>query len=252
MIRRSEHSADKRFFLFTRKTAQDKHLSFQATGLLAYVLSKPPGWTAKDADLMKRGGIKSHALNTILDELKKHGYAQRVRERVKGGKFDFFLEIAEEPIFINDSPLCDFPVVDEPLADNQVVAIDSTCASACSSEDLTDLREKRTPPKRSHKEPQQEVVLDPPYHSKSFEEALTSYETHTRERGSKVTLAQRTELYRVLQQCGGEQIAIDALKMAVRCGWKGVFPERLNSNGYHDVKPVQRVQTIRERMGLAK
>ena len=91
--------------------------------------------------------------------------------------------------------------------------------------------------KRSHREPEPEVTLDPPYHSKAFNGALSAYETHTRERGSKITLAQRTELYRVLAQCGSEQLAVDSLKMAVRCGWKGVFPERLNGNGHK--KPEQ-------------
>lgn len=126
MIYRSEHSAQNGFFLFSRKTAQDKALSFQALGLLAYILSKPPKWKAKDADIMKRGGIKKHAWGTILRELKDAGYAFRVRHREKDGTFTFGLEVSEEPRFTQESPLPDFPLVDDPLVDSQVVDIDST------------------------------------------------------------------------------------------------------------------------------
>lgn len=133
MIHRSEHSAQNRFAIITRSLAQDKSLSFQARGLLLYVLSKPEGWKARDADLMKQGGIKKHAYQSILSELKAAGYARRVEKRAKAGKFTYSLEIYEEPQFTEVSPLPDNRVADEPVADNpstdnQVAAIDSTCA----------------------------------------------------------------------------------------------------------------------------
>lgn len=143
MIRRSEHSAEKKFVMISRRLAQDKRLSFQARGLLVYVLSKPIGWQVKDSDLMKQGGIKKHAFNSILSELKTLGYARRLRERKPGGIFEWILELFEEPQEVTaETPLPDFPVVDKPSVDNQAVAINSTRAQAGSSTDLTRSKEK--------------------------------------------------------------------------------------------------------------
>lgn len=139
MIRRSEHSAQKRFALVSRDLAQNRTLSFQARGLLLYVLSKPEGWKAKDTDLMREGGIKKHAYQSILNELKDAGYARRIEARSTGGKFSYSLELSEEPQLTSPeaeaSPLPDYRVAAEPIADNpstgnQVAAIDSTCAGA--------------------------------------------------------------------------------------------------------------------------
>lgn len=152
MIRRAEHSAQNRFFLFSRKTAQDKNLSFQARGLLTYVLSKPPKWEAKDRDIMKQGDIKKHAYASILNELKEAGYARRIEEPRKGGKFQYSLEISEEPCFTPESPVPENQVAAEPIAVDpptvdQVAAIDSTCARAANtlSTDKRELREKGKP-----------------------------------------------------------------------------------------------------------
>lgn len=157
MIRRCEHSADKKFLLFNRKTAQNKKLSFEARGLLLYVLSKPPKWEAQDADLMREGGIKKFALNSILKELKECGYARRYRERQRDGTFKFILEVAEEPGLIAREPLPDYPLVDEPLVDNQVVVIDSTCAGAPPLTDQRELRRKEG----SQKKPRRDGVPPP-------------------------------------------------------------------------------------------
>ena len=150
MIYRSEHSAQNGFFLFSRKTAQDKNLSFQARGLLAYILSKPPKWKAKDSDIMRQGGIKKHAWGTILKELKDSGYAMRIRRREKDGTFTFGLEVSEEPRFIQENPLPDFPVVDgpsmdSPLLDSPSMDINSTRAGATNTLS-TDQREIRDTP----------------------------------------------------------------------------------------------------------
>lgn len=234
MIRRAEHSVNKKFFLFSRKTAQDKQLSFQAKGLLAYVLSKPSDWSAKDADLMKMGGIKRHALNSILEELKLHGYARRVEERQKNGKFAYILEIAEEPVFKPDSPLPDYPIADEPLAENQVAAIDSTRAGAGSTSiPKTDLTEKKPSPKRGYKPPEPETLIDPPFHGREFLEALTKFETVKTEIKSPLTPTSREALYCKLAKFD-EETATIALAEAAAGGYKGVFPERVhrgNGNG---------------------
>jgi hypothetical protein len=142
MIERCEHSASEKFTVIRRALAQDKRLSFQARGLLVYVLSKPPKWKAKDIDLMREGGIKKHAYGSIMAELKTYGYATRLRERQEDGTFAWVLKIFEKPELTRKDPLPDFPVVDEPSMENQVVDNKSTCVRAGSSVDLKRFKEK--------------------------------------------------------------------------------------------------------------
>lgn len=155
MIRRAEHSAENRFFLLTRKTAQDKRLSFQARGLLAYVLSKPPKWEAKDIDIMKQGGIGKHAFASILKELKAAGYVRRVESRARGGTFNYSLEISEEPCFTPESPVSDNRVAAERVADypqteSQIAHNNSTCERATTvSIDQRELKKRQEKPRRA-------------------------------------------------------------------------------------------------------
>lgn len=131
MIRRAPKDKENPYAQVNRKLLQDRSLSFQARGLLAYVLSKPRNWEARDHDLMKEGGIGEYALRSILRELKAQGYACRVRSRGARGKLDWDLEIYEEKQPVEaKAPLGGYPPVDDPQADNRVAAIDSTCAGA--------------------------------------------------------------------------------------------------------------------------
>ena len=155
MIRRSEHSAQKKFAIVTRSLAQDKRLSYQARGLLLYVLSKPEGWEAKDSDLMKQGGIKKYAFASILKELKATGYAQRTEARKRGGEFGYSLEIFEEPQLTSVQPLPDLPHTVEPLSDNppsenRVAHSNSTCERATTIQtDQRELKKKQEKPRRA-------------------------------------------------------------------------------------------------------
>lgn len=172
MIRRSEHSAQNKFAIVTRSLAQDKRLSFEARGLLLYVLSKPEGWEAKDSDLMKQGGIKKYAYASILKELKTVGYALRRETRKKGGEFAYSLEIYEEPQFMDsiesvqpspDLPHTVEPLSDGPSTDNQVAHNNSTCVRATEPL-ITDQREVREiePPTRQPKPRRSQIYAIPP------------------------------------------------------------------------------------------
>lgn len=167
MIRRSEHSADKKFTIISRAVAQDSSLSFQARGLLLYVLSKPGNWSAKDADLMRAGGVGEKALASIIRELKTAGYIRRTRKQKPGtGQFYFLTEVFEEPEFESLEPhppnggTAPYPL--EPRTDNGGTAIDSTGARAGSSVDLT--RSKEITPsgyKVTPKEPEPKTLHPP-------------------------------------------------------------------------------------------
>jgi hypothetical protein len=241
MIRRSEHSADKKFTLVNRSLAQNKSLSFQARGLLLYVLSKPSKWQAKDLDLQQQGHIGKKALAGIIQELKDAGYLRRTMERKRDGTIHYITEVFEEPEFSKDSAVAQkettatvapLPSTAEGTTDNK-----STCASAGSLVDLTDLRDSR-PKRKSYKPPEPPVIIDPPFHGPAFISALDRYAKVKDEMKSPLTPTMTEALYLKLAKFD-EETATIALNEAAAGGYKGVFPEKVNGKGngngkYHE------------------
>lgn len=80
-IRRADHNAQNRYFLLLRATAQDTRLSFEARGVLTYLLSKPDDWQLQIDDLMREGDIGRNRVYRLLKELTGAGYLQRGFER---------------------------------------------------------------------------------------------------------------------------------------------------------------------------
>lgn len=78
-IRRATHAHDNPYFQMARATAQDRSLSFEARGALAYLLSKPDNWRVQPSDLQQTCG--KAVVYRILKELIEHGYIQRLQER---------------------------------------------------------------------------------------------------------------------------------------------------------------------------
>jgi hypothetical protein len=74
----------------------DGGLSWQATGLLTYLLSKPDHWSVSIADLVKRKTDGRFAVMGILRELEDAGYLKRERTRW-AGKFTCESTVYEQP-----------------------------------------------------------------------------------------------------------------------------------------------------------
>src|SRR5689334_19714356 len=72
------------YFALRIKTAQDDNLSFEARGMLVYLLSKPPDWIVQPKNLEQRCG--RNQVYRILRELIKAGYIQRIIVRDPKGK----------------------------------------------------------------------------------------------------------------------------------------------------------------------
>lgn len=81
-IVRTPHSKERPYFSMARKTAQDLQLTYEALGLLTYLLSKPDGWETDVKDLAKRGTL--YKAYKILRELRKAGYMSLEKEAGKG------------------------------------------------------------------------------------------------------------------------------------------------------------------------
>lgn len=72
------------YVLVARAMAQDCKISPKAKGILLYLISLPPDWKIYHSQLKKALGVGEEYLNSALEELIAHGYADRTRERVKG------------------------------------------------------------------------------------------------------------------------------------------------------------------------
>lgn len=72
-ILRTPHTGERPYFSMARCSAQDDALSFEALGLLTYLLSKPDDWKLMVADLKRRGWGRDK-VKRILKELETAGY----------------------------------------------------------------------------------------------------------------------------------------------------------------------------------
>lgn len=107
---RTPKASDRRGFSMPRSTAQDGKrdggLSFEARGVLAYLLSKPDDWKVQISDIMADGGIGRDKTKKILSELRKRGYLQTEMVSENGrftGKIDRIFEVSQE-VAITEKP----------------------------------------------------------------------------------------------------------------------------------------------------
>lgn len=124
----------------------DNKVSFKAKGILAYILSKPDGWTIRVNDLVKRSADGKAAIGSGIDELMLHGYIFKYQDRKEDGTFgEWVYEVYERPEYnpkraagekiitlklekkkkdtenqkpvIGDSPKPDFPISEKPISE---------------------------------------------------------------------------------------------------------------------------------------
>ena len=85
-IRRAPSEVRRTFTLIPNVTINDERLSWEATGLLIYLLSKPDHWVISPSHLMNQRSAGRHRIYKILKELEDAGYirSEGVRD---GGRF---------------------------------------------------------------------------------------------------------------------------------------------------------------------
>ncbi len=74
------------FAQIDRAPLEDARLSWRAKGILAYLLSKPSGWTVRADDLLKKGTEGRDAVRAAMGELRDCGYAELRMMRGAGGE----------------------------------------------------------------------------------------------------------------------------------------------------------------------
>ena len=63
-----------RYTVIDSAALEDTSISFEAKGVLAYLLSKPDGWEIHQEHLSRVGGIGRHKMMRIFAELRQAGY----------------------------------------------------------------------------------------------------------------------------------------------------------------------------------
>ena len=88
---------DARYFSASNEPFVDKRLSWEARGLMGYLLSKPNGWEVRNEDIIKMGPAGEHKVRRMLAELRKYGYMNRIRVTKPDHTFDWITEVYESP-----------------------------------------------------------------------------------------------------------------------------------------------------------
>lgn len=110
------------FTQISNSLVNDRHLSYQAVGLLSYLLSKPDYWYINTNDLVNSHSNGYSSVRSIISELVLHGYLFKHRLRYPDGRYSsYFYHVSESPVKTNTSPYVDFPHVDKPLLENPPV-----------------------------------------------------------------------------------------------------------------------------------
>lgn len=86
-----------RFVVMDKTGLEDPRLTFKATGILAYLLSKPDDWTISYRDLEKRKIEGKTAVLAALRELERNGYLKRERKHI-GGRWAWEQVLYEAPL----------------------------------------------------------------------------------------------------------------------------------------------------------
>lgn len=113
-IIRAPHGTDRPYFCMARAAAQDENLSFEARGVISYLLSKPDNWQILPSDLMKEGHIGRDQTYRILNELKSAGYLLFQRIHTAKGVFIG----VEYRLFEVPQPLPEKPDAGKPFTGN--------------------------------------------------------------------------------------------------------------------------------------
>lgn len=86
------------FIQIDRKPIDDPRLSWKATGLMTYFVSKPDNWEFRMDHIIKSKTDGEKAVRAGINELKKAGYIVRVAFRQNGKICDYEFFVYEEPV----------------------------------------------------------------------------------------------------------------------------------------------------------
>lgn len=115
-IIRVAHNRANPYTMVNRAGAEDPALSWEARGVLFYLLCKPDGWQVRFGDLLRKGNARRFMLRRILKELETAGYLVREQTRAADGRWEWLSTVYEAP-GVNGRPLDNRAVADPPRAE---------------------------------------------------------------------------------------------------------------------------------------
>src|SRR5689334_23324458 len=140
-IIRVAHNKEHPYTLINRTFTDDPALSWEARGLLAYLLCKPDNWTVRFTDLERRGDAGREKLRRMLRELSTAGYLVRTRSHnPASGQWTWESVVYETPSA--GLPPMGEPSVEEPSPAQPPIQPVPTGPSS----NVTEYREEPVPP----------------------------------------------------------------------------------------------------------
>lgn len=118
-ITRAPHDSQNPYKSVRRATFEGSGLSFEARGVMAYLLMKPDNWRIDIADLMREGEIGRDKTYKIINELITHRYLERVDDRDKG-------KFGGATYLLYESPYPEKPEMVEPLPEKPYPVLPDT------------------------------------------------------------------------------------------------------------------------------
>jgi len=86
------------YVVIRNSLARDKRLTFEARGLLLYLLSQPPNWEVNKDDLINQSpSAKNYAVARILKELERVKYIFRKKYQNEKGHWKWITYVFDEP-----------------------------------------------------------------------------------------------------------------------------------------------------------
>lgn len=91
------------YFVASNEPFNDDNLTWEARGVMGYLLSKSDQWECRIEDLVNKGPAGKDKVERILNELMEHGYIRRHRQRREDGTFFWVTEVYESPTLNPDA-----------------------------------------------------------------------------------------------------------------------------------------------------
>lgn len=126
MIRRTPRP-ETNWTIIRNEVIADPQLSFKATGVLIYILSKPDNWRTSTTHLatVKKEGLD--AIRTAFVELRRRGYIRTRRYQDEAGRWQYETEVFDTPqpvdIAGDSVDTCPPPQRDYPRGENAPVLL---------------------------------------------------------------------------------------------------------------------------------
>jgi len=94
---------DKNFTAFSNSVLQNENLSWEARGMLCYLISLPENWETHVTELSNRSPAGYAKNKRVLAELEASGHILRSQKRGENGRFlDWIFDIYDEPQAVTD------------------------------------------------------------------------------------------------------------------------------------------------------